>query len=206
MADLKHHLGLKQLLTGHDFALGRNRAGNLDRLTQLGQELSYQVRTLAPVKFDNAIISSTLIRQTVAEGAVRLAAEKLGRYYSMTGPVIPGDARGRTIGIPTANIEFPACKAVPLNGVYACWASLEGKKIRAVVNIGLRPTFTTPTEQVLPRVEAHLLDFAADLYGQTLTLEFVERLRAEQKFTSVEALVAQIHNDINTAQGILANP
>ena len=205
MADLKQHLGLKQLLTGHDFALGRNRAGNLDRLKQLGQELGYQVRTLAPVKFNETVISSTLIRQTVAEGSVRLAAQKLGRYYSMTGPVVPGDGRGRTIGIPTANIEVPASKAVPLNGVYACWANLNGNKIRAVVNIGLRPTFTTQTEHVLPRVEAHLLDFSADLYSQTLTLEFVERLRAEQKFTSVEALVAQIQKDIHTAQDILAS-
>ena len=124
----------------------------------------------------------------------------------MSGEVVPGDARGRTIGIPTANIEFPECKAVPLNGVYACWAGLDGKKVRAVVNIGLRPTFTHPAGQVLPRVEAHLLNFAADLYGKTMSLEFVERLRPEQKFPSVEALVAQIHADINTARDILANP
>ena len=206
MVDLKRHLGLKKLLTGHDFALGKNRAGNLERLGQLGRELGYEVSTLEPVKFNDAVISSTLIRQTIAEGAVRLAGEKLGRYYAMTGPVVPGDARGRTIGIPTANIEFPASKAVPLNGVYACWAVLGEKRIRAVVNIGLRPTFTDPTTPVLARVEAHLLDFAADLYGQNLSLEFVDRLRPEQKFSSIEALVAQIQSDINTARNILTTP
>ena len=206
MTDLKRHLGLKKLLAGHDFALGKNRAGNLERLAQLGRELGYEVGTLEPIKADDSIISSTLIRQTIAQGAVRLAAEKLGRYYSMSGAVVPGDARGRTIGIPTVNIEFPACKAVPLNGVYACWAILGENRLQAVVNIGIRPTFTAPTEQVLARVEAHLLDFTADLYGQTMTLQFVERLRPEQKFTSVDVLIAQIQADIKTARGILAAP
>jgi riboflavin kinase/FMN adenylyltransferase len=203
MADLKRHLGLKELLTGHDFALGKNRAGNLERLARLGLDLGYRVSTLEPVQFNNEVISSTLIRQAIAEGDVNRAAGKLGRYYALTGPVIPGDGRGRTIGIPTANVDIPTCKAIPLNGVYACWASLDDKRYRAVVNIGLRPTFTGPTGQVLPRVEAHLLDYTADLYGRTITLEFVERLRAEQKFPSVDALVAQIKSDALTARNIL---
>ena len=201
MADLKRQLGLKALLTGYDFALGKNRAGNVERLTQLGLELGYQVTALEPVRINGEVISSTLIRQTIAMGEVRLASEKLGRYYAMTGSVVSGDGRGRTIGIPTANVDAPACKALPLNGVYACWAHLGEKKYRSVVNIGLRPTFVTG--EVLPRVEAHLLDFVDDLYGQDLTLEYVERLRAEQKFPSVDALVAQIKADIHTAQELL---
>ena len=200
MADLKRHLDLKMLLTGYDFALGKDRAGNFERLTQLGLELGYLVSAVEPVRFNNEVISSTLIRQSITQGNVRQAADKLGRYYSMSGTVITGDGRGRTIGIPTANVNIPASKAMPLNGVYACWAQVGEEKHQAVVNIGLRPTFKTG--ELRPRVEAHLLDYAADLYGQTVTLEFIERLRDEQKFSSVDALIAQIHADIITARGM----
>ena len=119
----------------------------------------------------------------------------------MTGPVISGDGRGRTIGIPTANVDVSPGKAMPANGVYACRAITAEGNFKAVVNIGLRPTFTSG--EVLPRVEAHLLDYAADLYGQTITLEFVERLRPEQKFPSIQALIAQIQTDITRARQIL---
>jgi len=200
MADLKDHLDLKVLLTGYDFALGKDRAGNFERLTQLGLELDYQVQLVEPVRFNNEVISSTIIRQSIAQGDVRQAADKLGRYYSMSGTVITGDGRGRKIGIPTANVNIPTSKAMPLNGVYACWAHVGQEKHQAVVNIGLRPTFSSAEMQ--PRVEAHLLDYAADLYGQTVTLEFIERLRDEQKFPSVDALIAQIHADILTARGL----
>ena len=201
MADLKRHLGLKKLLIGYDFALGKGRAGNFERLTQIGKELDYDVSAVEAFRLNSDIISSTLIRQKIAEGAVALAAAKLGRYYSMAGPVVPGDGRGRTIGIHTANIEVPAEKVIPLNGVYACWALVDGKKHPSVVNIGVRPTFTVG--EVLPRIEAHLLDFSADLYGKNVRLEFVERLRGEQKFTSVEALVTQIRVDIEKAKHLL---
>src|SRR6185295_14916806 len=103
----------------------------------------------------------------------------LGRWYTLSGPIIRGDGRGRTIGIPTANIDVPLEKVIPANGVYACQAIVAAEKHKAVVNIGVRPTFTSG--EVLPRVEAHLLDFDADIYDQTLRLEFVERLRGEQK-------------------------
>jgi riboflavin kinase / FMN adenylyltransferase len=201
MADLKHHLGLKKLLIGYDFALGKGRAGNFERLTQIGKDLDYDVSAVAAVRLNNEIVSSTLIRQQIAEGAVALAADKLGRCYSVAGPVVPGDGRGRTIGIPTTNIDVPAEKVIPLNGVYACRALVDGKKHRAVVNIGVRPTFTGG--DVLPRVEAHLLDYSSDLYGKTVTLEFVERLRGEQKFSSVDALVTQIRIDIEKAKELL---
>lgn len=201
MAELKRHLGLRKLLIGYDFALGKGRAGNFERLTQIGKDLDYEVGAVEAVRLNGEIISSTLIRRQIAEGAVALAADKLGRFYSLAGPVIPGDGRGRTIGIPTANIDVPAEKVIPLNGVYACWGLVDGKKYRAVVNIGVRPTFTGG--DVLPRVEAHLLDYSSDLYGKTLTLEFVERLRGEQKFPSIEALVTQIRQDIEKAKELL---
>lgn len=201
MADLKRHLGLSKLLIGYDFALGKNRSGNFERLSQLGLELDYQVMVVDPYRYNNQVISSTIIRQTIAQGAVSLAAQKLGRNYSMTGMIVPGDGRGRTIGIPTANLDISSAKAFPLNGVYACWALTNSGRFRAVVNIGLRPTFTSG--EVLPRVEAHLLDYKADLYGQNVSLEFVERLRNEQKFPSVDALINQIQADITTARKLL---
>lgn len=201
MAELKTRLGLRKLLIGYDFALGKGRAGNFQRLSEIGRELDYDVQAVEAVRLSDEVISSSLIRQTIADGAVSLAAVKLGRYYSVQGPVIPGDGRGRTIGIHTANVETPAQKALPANGVYATWAFVQGQKHPSVTNVGLRPTFTGG--QALPRVEAHLLDYSGDLYGKTLKLEFVERLRGEQKFPSIEALIAQIRSDIQQAREIL---
>ncbi len=202
MAELKTRLGLRKLLIGYDFALGRGRAGDYHRLSQIGRELDYDVEAIEAVRFSDEVISSTFIRQTIADGAVRLAAAKLGRYYSVQGPVIPGDGRGRTIGIHTANVETPTEKALPANGVYATWAWVEGQNHPSVTNIGLRPTFTGG--EATPRVEAHLLDYSGNLYGKTLKLEFVERLRGEQKFPSVEALIAQIRADSEQARQMLA--
>jgi len=201
MAELKTRLGLRKLLIGYDFALGRGRAGNFQRLSEIGRELDYDVQAIEAVRLSEDVISSTLIRQTIADGAVSLSAAKLGRYYSVQGPVVPGDGRGRTIGIHTANVDTPAGKALPANGVYATWAWVEGQKYPAVTNVGLRPTFTGG--EAIPRVEAHLLDYSGDLYGKMLKLEFVERLRGEQKFPSVEALVAQIRSDSEQARGML---
>lgn len=201
MAELKTRLGLRKLLIGYDFALGKGRAGNFQRLSEIGRELDYDVQAVEAVRLSDEVISSSLIRQTIADGAVSLAAVKLGRYYSVQGPVIPGDGRGRTIGIHTANVETPAQKALPANGVYATWAFVQGQKHPSVTNVGLRPTFTGG--QALPRVEAHLLDYSGDLYGKTLKLEFVERLRGEQKFPSIGALIAQIRSDIQQAREIL---
>jgi len=201
MADLKRQLGLQKLLIGYDFALGKNRAGNFERLAQIGSELGYDVNAVAAIRSDNGVISSTSIRAAINEGAVALAAARLGRSYMLSGVIIPGDGRGRTIGIPTANVDVSPEKAIPANGVYACRAVVDGQKYQAVVNIGLRPTFTDGEANV--RVEAHLLNYSNDLYGKTVRLEFIERLRGEQKFPGVDALVAQIHADIERAKQLL---
>lgn len=199
------HLGLKKLLIGYDFALGRDRAGNFEHLSQIGAELGFQVSALEPVLLGKGVISSTQIRQALARGDVRAASAMLGRPYSLSGPVVPGDGRGRTIGIPTANMDVPSPQAMPSNGVYACWAVLDGQPHPAVANIGLRPTFTAQgtAGEILPRIEAHLLDHHTDLYGRTLTLQFIERLRDEQKFSSIDALVTQIQADIRSARALL---
>ncbi len=201
MAQIKQQLGLQKLLVGYDFALGRNRAGDIPRLTEIGQRLGYDVLPVAALQREGRILSSSSIRQQIADGDVAGAALQLGRYYSVSGPIIRGDGRGKTIGIPTANVDVPVEKAVPLNGVYASWVVVGGERHKAVVNIGVRPTFTSG--EVAPRVEAHILDYGADLYDQTITVEFVERLRGEQKFSGIDALLAQIKVDIEKTYGIL---
>jgi riboflavin kinase/FMN adenylyltransferase len=189
------------LLVGYDFALGRGRVGTVARLTELGAEFGYSLRSFAPVSEAGEPVSSSRIRAVLADGAVEQAALLLGRPHFLEGPVVHGDGRGRTINIPTANLQVPEEKALPANGVYACRAWVEGVAHAAVTNVGVRPTFATGRPD--PHVEAHLLDYARDLYGLPVRLEFIARLRGERKFPSVEALIAQIRADIQTARGIL---
>ena len=144
-------------------------------------------------------ISSSRIRRALQSGDVTLAARCLGRPYCLQGPVVVGAQRGRTIGIPTANVQVPAERAVPAHGVYAAWVRLCHERHRAVVNIGTRPTFDNG-----PRtIEAHLLDFSREIYGQQLKIDFVARLRTEQPFKDAQALVKQINRDIEQAHQLL---
>jgi riboflavin kinase/FMN adenylyltransferase len=198
---VSERLGLRSLWIGYDFALGRNREGNLDRLTEIGSELGYNVQAIGPVVNGDDVLSSSLIRQRIRAGEVAHAAENLGRFYALSGPVVHGDGRGHRINIPTANIDYPKGKVIPANGVYATWAWAGGERYPAATNIGINPTFT-PDKQT-SNVEAHLLDFDRDLYGQELKLEFVEYLREELKFNSVEALLEQIHADIAQTREVL---
>ena len=198
---VSERLGLRSLWIGHDFALGHNREGNLERLTEIGNQLGYNVQAIGPVANGEDVLSSSLIRQRIRSGDVARAAQNLGRFYAVRGPVVHGDGRGHRINIPTANIDYPKDKVIPANGIYACWAWLGEEKLPAAVNIGVNPTFTPDKET--PNLEAHILDFDRDLYGQELKLEFVERLRDELKFDSVEMLVKQIHADIGKTREIL---
>jgi len=201
MLQVVQHTGLCGLVIGYDTALGRGREGNADRLAEIGNELGYTVLMIPPLKDEDGIISSTRIRRSIAAGRVSAAAKDLGRYYSVTGPVIHGDGRGHRINLPTANIEVPPGKVPPANGIYASWVWWDGQKYRAATNVGVRPTFTP--DLPLPIIEAHLLDFDHDLYGQQVKLEFVEYLRPEEKYASVDALVEQIQADIARTAEIL---
>jgi riboflavin kinase/FMN adenylyltransferase len=203
MERLTAHLGVRQLLVGHDFALGRNREGNLPVLISLGEILGYTVDVVQPVRASTELVSSTRIRDLLNQGDVTQAARLLGRRYALEGRIVPGDARGRTIGIPTANLELPPNRLVPARGVYATIATVDGSAFQSVTNIGVRPTFEN--QSVLARVETHLLDFNRDLYGARLQLEFAAYLRPEQRFASIEALVSQIHQDISTAREVLSH-
>ena len=201
MSRLTRQLGLRQLLIGYDFALGKGREGNAARLTEIGSELGYGVEVVPALSDESGVISSTEIRKLIEVGNVAEAARLLGHPYSMHGPVIHGDGRGRTIHVPTANIAYAREKMIPAKGIYACWAYLQGTRYRAAINIGTNPTFT-PDKQI-PNVEVHLLDFRREIYGEDLRLEFVARLRDELRFDSVDKLLDQIWQDIELTRKML---
>jgi riboflavin kinase/FMN adenylyltransferase len=200
---LKQQLGLTHMLVGYDFALGRNREGDVPTLNKLGETFDYTLETMPPVENNGEIVSSSRIRSSLAEGEVEKAGQLLARPYRIPGRVVAGDGRGRSIGIPTANLEVWAERVIPKAGVYVCRALVGGKSWGAVSNIGVRPTFET--QPVPPRVEAHILDFDAQIYDQEIQLDFLARLRDEQRFPGVQALVGQIHKDIERAREYFFN-
>ncbi len=201
MGRLARTLGLRRLFIGYDFALGRGREGNAARLRELGRLLGYDVEIVEPLCQEEAIVSATSIRAHLLAGRVEAAALLLGRPYAIRGVVVPGDGRGRLLQFPTANLAPPAGQLIPANGVYACWTWAQGRRYLSVVNIGVRPTFHAAGGNIL--LESHLLDFSADLYGQSIAVEFIARLREEAKFPSAEALIAQIRRDVEHARRLL---
>lgn len=201
MSLLVERFNMVELWAGHDFALGKNREGNLEKLRALGQDLHYTVHEFTPLLIDGEIVSSTQVRNFLLAGDVLRATEFLGRYPSLSSEIVHGAQRGRTIGFPTANFAVPAERLLPANGVYATFAQLPGETQRraSVTNVGIRPSFDS-TERT---VEAYIFDFDQDIYEQRLTLEFVERLRPEKKFSSIDELVAQIRSDSEQARRLL---
>lgn len=202
MTLLIDHLNLVELWAGHDFALGKGREGNIEKLTALGQEFNYRVYQFEPFELDGETISSTQIRHLLQAGDVRKAAQLLGRYPMLTGEVTEGAKRGRTLGFPTANLAVPPERLIPANGVYATLVQRPGdsRRFTSVTNIGVRPSF----EEAERTVETYIFDFKETLYGQQLTVEFVERLRPEKKFAGIKELVDQIARDVEHARSLLA--
>ena len=194
-------LDFRHLLIGYDFALGKGREGNATRLAEIGSELGYEVEIIPALGDESGVVSSTEIRKLVATGDVAAAATLLGHPYSLHGPVVPGDRRGRDLGYPTANIDYPRDKILPLNGIYACWAWIDDQRHRAAVNVGVRPQFHP--DALTPLVEAYILDLDRHLYGKDLRLDFVQRLRDEMRFPSVSALIEQIQRDVTSTREIL---
>ncbi|HKV84809.1 MAG TPA: bifunctional riboflavin kinase/FAD synthetase [Ktedonobacterales bacterium] len=193
----------RAFVEGPDFAFGRDRAGDLAYLRAAGARLGFDVERIE-VTDDGERVSSTRIRRLVREGQVTAAARLLGQPYRVTGAVTLGDQRGRLLGFPTANIQPDARKALPANGVYAVRVALPGETTArhpGVANIGVRPTVSSEPKLL---VEVHLLDAAMDLYGLTLGVDIIERLRDERRFDGVEALRAQIDRDARTARELLA--
>ena len=200
--NLQPHFAIRHIQVGYDFAMGKNRDGDFDSLIKIGKEVGFSVRQTPAIEDAGDIVSSSRIRFLLGVGQVEEAATLLGRNYKIQGLVEVGDQRGRTIGFPTANLAVWADRIIPTAGVYACRIEIRGKTLGAVTNIGVRPTFES--EPVPPRVEAHILDFEDEIYGETVQLEFIDRLRAERRFPSVDDLVEQIKSDAQTARNVLA--
>lgn len=204
MQMLIQHLRMTELWVGWDFALGRGREGNVPALKKLSEAMGFQVHVIAPVSEGDVVISSTHIRNLLSAGRVAEAAEMLGRYYRVTGRVVPGVGRGKALGFPTANLQVSPQCAVPRSGVYAAYATVHNRRYLAAVNIGARPTFTqNPAGGAESTIEVHLLDFDGDLYGEEITVQFVERLRDERRFPDADALRAQIARDVAKSREVM---
>lgn len=198
-------LGAKAVVVGQDFRFGRERAGNVDVLRTLGETNGFEVHgvDLLP-RPDGKVesISSTAIRRALDGGEISTASRLLGRNHELRGPVVEGDQRGRTIGFPTANVAVERQMKMPADAVYAAWYYRpDGTRHPAAVNIGKRPTFYQDAEHSL--VEAHLIGFEGDLYGEPARVQFVELIRSEQRFDGIDALKAQLERDVAHAAEVL---
>ena len=197
---LQEHLRMVSLVVGPDFAMGRKREGTIERLTELGNEMGFTLNVVDGLRdADGDTVRSTTIRTALSEGDVERVTDLLGRRSTLQGKVVSGEGRGGGLGIPTANLAPPKEMATPGDGIYAAYAHLDDHKMKAAVSIGTNPTFGGHDRTIEP----FILDFDGDLYGKTLRLEFVQRLRDQVKFDSVDALLEQIDRDVAQTRQIL---
>ncbi|HDH26252.1 MAG TPA: bifunctional riboflavin kinase/FAD synthetase [Actinobacteria bacterium] len=192
-------LHARLVVVGSNFRFGVDRSGGVDTLRSAGSRLGFEVDVVDVLREDGETLSSSAIRGMLTRGDVEAAADALGRPFELQGTVADGDGRGRDLGYPTANLDIPEELLIPADGVYAVWATVRKRTHPAVANIGVRPTFGG-TGRV---VEAHLLDVAPTLYGESMTLQFVGRVRDEQRFAGADELVTQIGLDVAKARAML---
>ncbi|MSQ47125.1 MAG: bifunctional riboflavin kinase/FAD synthetase [Deltaproteobacteria bacterium] len=191
-------IGVEKVIVGHNVSFGHNRTGRAETLLQFGARYGFAVEVVGPVMVNNQEVSSTAVRAALSTGDMQTATRLLGRPYAVSGRVEKGFQRGRTIGFPTANLRPRADLLLP-NGVYAVRVEVGDTHVPGVANVGVTPTFGVNKRTI----EAHLFDFSADLYGQRVRVSFIEHLRGEQKFPSIQELVRQIHHDAQQARAIL---
>jgi riboflavin kinase/FMN adenylyltransferase len=196
---LARALQAKRVVVGADFRFGRDRGGDANLLKRVAEEEGFEVSVVDMYDHDQSVVSSTRVRALLTQGNVAEASRLLGRPYELTGVVERGDARGHTIGFPTANLAVAVDRLIPANGVYASWVEWDGSERAGVVNVGTRPTFGGQGR----RVEAHIFDFEGDLYDRELAVRFVARIREERAFSGVDELRTQIGADAAAARSIL---
>jgi riboflavin kinase/FMN adenylyltransferase len=192
-------LKMKGLIVGPDFALGHGREGDIPTLRRLEKEMGFWLHPIEPLMTDGEAIRSRSIRMLLGEGSVDAVHRMLGRAFSLNGVVVTGQRRGKSLGFPTANLSLDHHLALPSDGVYATWATVEGRTYASATNVGVRPTFGPGPKLV----ESFLMDFDGDIYGRNLTLEFVRRLRPEMIFPDVDPLIDQMKQDVEQARSVL---
>ncbi len=197
---LAKQLGAKVVVTGENFAFGHQRGGDVAMLKAWGKKHNIEIITISPVRIDGDICSSSAIRAAIAAGDVAKATKLLGHGYKISGRIVHGDARGREIGFPTANVFLPPQLLLPAHGVYAVRATLDGAPLGGVANLGIRPTVAVDN---LPSFEVHLFDMRQEIYGKILHVQLVDKLRGEMKFSGVDSLAAQIKKDCEMARDVL---
>ncbi len=196
---LKKYLRMQGLVIGPDFALGRNQEGNINLLRKLGQDMNFTITIIPPIMINGEVVSSTAIREALADGDMKRAVNLIGRPFSLHGRVITGAGRGTKLGFPTANLDIDPKQALPTDGVYATRAYIDGQAYQSMTNIGKQPTFGDKKSIV----EVYVLDYPSSLYGRQLKIDVIERLRGEEKFDTAEKLKKQITKDIKQGRAIL---
>lgn len=194
---------IRKLYLGYDFAFGANKSGSHNIANELLQPLGIEVELQEVFQDNNGIVSSTLIREKLLEGEVVRASELLGRPFSLDGVVIKGEGRGKKIGYPTANIKVSEDQIIPAKGVYVTRTIYQGMTFNSVTNIGSNPTFNN--SQSL-NIETNLFDFNSDIYGEEIEVKFIQKIRDEKKFPTVNDLIKQISSDVKSAKEILGEP
>jgi len=194
----------KRIIIGEDFHFGHKRGGNVAMLRELGPKFDFDVLPIELISRGDGVdepVSSTAIRRALAGGQVELATQLLGHHFEVRGVVVHGDQRGRTIGFPTANIEVPKAICIPADGVYVGVLTRDdGTKNICAINLGRRPTFYEHADHSM--LEAHLLDFSGDLYGEKVKLTFTHFLRGERKFENIDALKMQLNLDVEQTRAV----
>lgn len=189
---LVDEIGIHSIVIGYDHQFGKNRSGNFEQLNQWAQDLNFNCVKIEEIQSNGLQTSSTKIRKALLNGDLDFANQALGRNYALSGQVIHGDQLGRTLGFPTANLAIEKYKLIPQNGVYVVKAHLENEVFKGLLSIGTRPTVTNSNEK---RVEVYLLDFDREIYGETLSIACLHKIRDDQKFDSLELLVEQMNRD-----------
>ncbi len=196
---LRKYLKMRGLVIGDDFALGRGHQGNAEKLAALGKEMRFFVHIVSPFTIDGETVSSTLVRQILTQGNMEKARKLMRHPFSVSGKVITGDKRGRALEFPTANLDIGSQQVLPGNGVYASIAYADGEQFASATNIGIRPTFG----QGQKTVETYLIDYHSELYGKELKVEFIRKIRDEQRFASPQELKSQVEKDVEKARKIV---
>ena len=196
---LSESLKMKGLVLGPDSAIGKDRQGDLAFMERQGEKLGFWAQTVETFEIEGQPVKSRRIREAVSNGNLEVCPVLLGRNYFLSGEVVVGDQRGRTLGFPTANVEVDPEMRLPGDGIYATWAMIDGKRHQSATSIGVRPTFDL-TQRL---VEVFVMDFSGDLYGKTVGVEFIKKVRDQEKFDGLDALIKQINQDVDDCRQVL---